>query len=201
MAAGEVRIIGGKWRGRKLRFDAEPGLRPTLARVRETLGNWLRPHWADARVLDLFAGTGALGLEALSLGAAHVTFVDRSKRSTARIRRHLETLDAPSNRVEASTRIECLRADRFLARCAAQSPAPCWDIIFLDPPFGGDQLLPILEQIRSGPCLAEGGFVYVETQRRGADALFETLTAWHVHRRSAAADVAFALLTRLQTNA
>ncbi|MEN9806994.1 MAG: hypothetical protein RL756_1514, partial [Pseudomonadota bacterium] len=79
MATNEVRIIGGKFRGRKLRFPDAPGLRPTLGRSRETLFNWLVGDIVDARCLDLFAGSGALGFEALSRGARRVTFVEQSR--------------------------------------------------------------------------------------------------------------------------
>ena len=83
MANNEVRIIGGQWKGRKLRFPARPELRPTLGRVRETLFNWLAPVVSDSSCLDLFAGSGALGFEALSRGAAEVTFVERDRKAAS----------------------------------------------------------------------------------------------------------------------
>jgi 16S rRNA (guanine966-N2)-methyltransferase len=89
-----LRIIGGQWRGRKLAFSPEQGLRPTTDRIRETLFNWLAPHIHGARCADLFAGSGALGLEALSRGAAHCDFVEPSASALDQIRKHLQSLDA-----------------------------------------------------------------------------------------------------------
>ena len=90
----QLRIIGGQWRGRKLTFTPAEGLRPTTDRVRETLFNWLAPFIFGARCADLFAGSGALGLEALSRGAAHCDFVDSAKAAGRQIAGHLETLGA-----------------------------------------------------------------------------------------------------------
>ena len=189
MAAGEVRIIGGKWRGRKLRFDAQPGLRPTLSRIRETLGNWLRAEWSEARCLDLFAGTGALGFEALSRGASCVTFVDRSARSTTRIKAHIQAFDAHTR-----ARVITARSERFLRR---EPDAAGWNLVFLDPPFDTNLLRPTLDTLRErDSLLAPEGFVYVETARRGAEQVFAELGDWEFHRQSEAADVAFALLQR-----
>ncbi|MBV8221698.1 MAG: 16S rRNA (guanine(966)-N(2))-methyltransferase RsmD, partial [Solirubrobacterales bacterium] len=95
-----MRIIGGAWRGRKLRFAAEAGIRPTPDRVRETLFNWLGPAIAGARCLDLFAGSGALGLEALSRGAAHVTFVEQDATAARELRSRLDEWRAPDAVVE-----------------------------------------------------------------------------------------------------
>ena len=89
----QLRIIGGEWRGRKLRFPDVPNLRPTPDRVRETIFNWLMPVIHGARCLDLFAGSGALGLEALSRGASYTTFVDSHKKATQALKSHLDLLD------------------------------------------------------------------------------------------------------------
>ena len=120
----QLRIIGGQWRGRKLAFTPEDGLRPTADRVRETLFNWLAADIHGARCLDLFAGSGALGLEALSRGAAHCDFVDHSSRACRQIETHLALL-------EAADRGHChpVGAEPFL-RGAQQA----YDIVFLDPP-------------------------------------------------------------------
>src|SRR5438128_11334310 len=99
-ADGELRIIGGEWRGRKLRFPALPGLRPSPDRVRETLFNWLAPEIYGARCLDLFAGSGALGLEALSRGAAFCQFVDSAALATQRIEQHLTLLSCRKGRIQ-----------------------------------------------------------------------------------------------------
>jgi 16S rRNA (guanine966-N2)-methyltransferase len=155
MASNEVRIIGGKWRGRKLVFLDQTDLRPTLGRVRETLFNWLRADVDGSRCLDLFAGSGALGFEALSRGAATVTFVDTSRRAARSIEDNARKLGA-----EGITVI-CSRADQVLRRGAEP-----WDIIFLDPPFSSGQLTDVLNLIRTTQTLAENGLIYLEAPRR-----------------------------------
>ncbi len=121
----QVRIIGGQWRGRKLSFDGGHDLRPTLGRTRETLFNWLRPRIRGARILDLFAGSGALGFEALSQGAAHATFVETNGRTIAALKTNAANLN-----IEERCTIIQTDALRFLQRMT--EPV---DIVFLDPPF------------------------------------------------------------------
>jgi 16S rRNA (guanine966-N2)-methyltransferase len=123
---GHVRIIGGAWRGRRIEFDAVEGLRPTPDRVRETLFNWLQPLIEGSRCLDLFCGTGALGLEALSRGAALVHFVDRSPQAIAALRNNMAALRAVG--AQPST------ADVF-AWLAKPAGTPRFDIAFVDPPY------------------------------------------------------------------
>ena len=146
-----LRIIGGRWRGRRLRFPATPGLRPTPDRVRETLFNWLAPTIRGARCLDLFAGSGSLGFEALSRGAAEVVFVERDPA----VARYLETLLAELAPGEGRV----LRADAggWLA-----GPPDAFDVVFLDPPFDVEVLPALLEQLVTGGWLAAGARVYVE---------------------------------------
>ncbi len=128
----ELRIIGGNWKGRKLRFQNTPDLRPTPAKVRETLFNWLRPSIHGASCLDLFAGSGILGLEALSQGAGDVTWVDRNRTACQAISAHLELLGAEPD----SSTVVTGSAARFLS-----GPARHWDIVFLDPPYTRQDLL------------------------------------------------------------
>jgi 16S rRNA (guanine966-N2)-methyltransferase len=123
-ATTSIRIIGGEWRGRRLPVAVAEGLRPTPDRIRETLFNWLAPRIEGARCVDLFAGTGALGLEALSRGAAHVQFVDRDRQTIASLRATLQTL-------EAGARATLVEADAL----HASLPTPAPDIVFIDPPF------------------------------------------------------------------
>src|SRR5512134_933490 len=120
----QLRIIGGRWRSRRLRFPPLPGLRPTPDRVRETLFNWLTPVIAGARCLDLFAGSGALGIEALSRGAAAVTFVERHPQAVRGLRANLAQLRAEGARVEQADALLWLR----------QAPQP-FTVVFLNPPF------------------------------------------------------------------
>jgi 16S rRNA (guanine966-N2)-methyltransferase len=179
---GQLRIIGGQWRGRKLQFNAEPGLRPTADRVRETLFNWLAPVIHGARCLDLFAGSGALGLEALSRGASHCDFVDASARASATIAQHLDTLQAT-----ARGRAHTLTAEHFLPACHAG-----FDIVFLDPPFGAALAAPAMQTLSQNNLLNPGGFVYLET---GADEEAIALPEnWHTHRDKTAGGVRYQLL-------
>jgi 16S rRNA (guanine966-N2)-methyltransferase len=167
----EVRIIGGQWKGRKLKFPTRPELRPTLGRVRETLFNWLVADIHGARCLDLFAGSGALGFEALSRGAAEVTFVDQDRKAAEALERNLASLGG-SGRVSRSLAAEFLRASA--ARGAT------YDVIFVDPPFESDFQALQIEQLLE-LHLAEGGLVYLERPRRTpmpcADRLVKQATA------------------------
>ena len=151
-----LRIIGGSWRGRKLRFPAAPLIRPTPDRVRETLFNWLAGRIAGARCLDLFAGSGALGLEALSRGAAEVTFVERDAQAVHALRALLQEWGAPAAQV--------VRADAL--RFLAGTPRP-FDLVFLDPPFGAP-LLAAAASALTGGWLAAEALVYVECAARAA---------------------------------
>ncbi len=145
-----VRIIGGKWKGRKLDI-ASPDIRSTPARARVTLFNWLAAELPGARVLDLFAGTGVLGFEALSRGAAHATLIDRDPAAARLLARHRDLLGA-----EAVVK----RADavRWLSRPAADQR---WDVVFLDPPFGSPLLTLALAEVANR--LTATGVVYVES--------------------------------------
>jgi len=129
--AHHVRIIGGKWKGRKLRFIGGSELRPTLGRVRETLFNWLRPEIDQLRCLDAFAGSGILGFEALSQGAADITLVEHNPRT-------VQTLKANINALDIADRARVVRSDirQFLRKI--DTP---FDLIFLDPPFAQPNLL------------------------------------------------------------
>lgn len=123
----ELRIIAGEWRGRKLRFPAETSIRPTPDRVRETLFNWIGPGIRGLRALDLFAGSGALGLEALSRGAASATFVERDRGALTALRGNIAALDVGDRATVIATDVA-----RFLAH---PPPGPAWRWVFLDPPY------------------------------------------------------------------
>ena len=149
-AANEVRIIGGQWKRYKLPVADKPGLRPTPDRVRETLFNWLGQELDGWRVLDAFAGSGALGFEAASRGAAEVLLLERDAALA-------KSLQASAVRLKASTmKIECADALAWMAR---SSPAR-FELILLDPPFGQDLFLPALKA--AAPLLVAGGLVYLE---------------------------------------
>ena len=143
---GQLRIIGGEWRGRKLLFPAADGLRPTPDRVRETLFNWLAAHVRDARCLDLFAGSGALGLEALSRGAAHCDFVEQGQHSADTIERHLHTLACDRGKVWRADARQWLKAERGGRRAA--STTSC----FLTPLSTRAWSPPPASSLRDGNC-------------------------------------------------
>jgi 16S rRNA (guanine966-N2)-methyltransferase len=166
-AARVLRIIGGTWRGRKLRFPQGPDIRPTPDRVRETLFNWLGARVPGARCLDLFAGSGALGLEALSRGAAHVTFIESDPRAARELTAHLAEWGA------AGARVECQDALTFLR--GAGSP---FDIAFLDPPFASGLIGSAAELLAAHGWLHEAARVYVECPASaGAPALAASFAA------------------------
>jgi len=166
---GMLRIIGGQWRGRKLAFPDEPGLRPTGDRLRETLFNWLAADIIDARCADICAGSGALGLEALSRGAASCSFVDTSAAAIRQIGKHLDTL-------QAQDRGNCrqIKAEDYLR---GTSPGSI-DILFVDPPFDAGLHAPLLDLIQSSKVVVAGGLVYIESARRQHVALPKEWDLW-----------------------
>ena len=186
MAANEVRIIGGNWKGRKLRFPDAQDLRPTLGRVRETLFNWLMGRIEGSRCLDLFAGSGALGFEALSRGAAQATLVESNRRAAQALRDNARALGASAGQCE----IVCMPATRFL-----RQPRVPWEIIFLDPPFQDTVLDSTLELIRNGRLLAPAGVIYFEIPRRTR----ATFDGWVLAKEGTAGDTRFGLLTQQVT--
>lgn len=151
----EVRIIAGQWRGRHLNFPAVAGLRPTPGVVRETLFNWLRAEVVGSRCLDLFAGSGALGFEAASRGAARVIEVEANPKVAQALKRNIAMLEA--------LQMEVITADveRFLRR----SPEAPFDQVFLDPPFGEGWVGPCCEALELGNWLTPGARIYVEAER------------------------------------
>ena len=150
-----VRIIGGVWRGRRVAFANIPGLRPTPDRVRETLFNWLQHVIAGARCLDLFAGSGALGLEALSRGAKEVVFVEQAVAASRTLQEQLVRLGGGSK-----GRVVEMGAARYL-----RSPAQAFDIVFLDPPFGRGALAEYVPMLDAGEWLKPGAMVYLENEK------------------------------------
>ena len=153
--AGFVRIIGGDWRGRKIPVADVEGLRPSGDRGRETLFNWLQGKVHGARCADLFAGTGVLGLEAASRGAAEVTLIERSRKASESLRATVEMLDVGHVSVIEADAIE------WLQRQAPQS----LDIVFIDPPFDTNLAVSALEILRDQNCLASEALVYLEQPR------------------------------------
>lgn len=177
---GRFRIIAGQWRGRRFAIPDEGDVRPTPDRVRESVFNWLAPVIAGARCLDLYAGSGALGLEALSRGAARAVFVDRSPVALRQIEANLAILK--------STCGETVRMDvmRYL-----EGPATSFDIVFLDPPYRQGQLAPAMARLVEGHWLAEGASVYLEHEAEIEPPLLPD--GWGLVRSAAAGRVRYHL--------
>jgi 16S rRNA (guanine966-N2)-methyltransferase len=178
-----LRIIGGAWRGRRLRFPEAEAIRPTPDRVRETLFNWIGQRAIDARGLDLFAGSGALGLELLSRGASNVVFVEREPIAARELRKLLTTWGAQNAQVEQADALRWLRG----------APRP-FNIVFLDPPFDSGLLGEVAKQLETGGWLAPHALIYMECPAREAlPALPET---WKLLKSKSAGEVGYHLLER-----
>lgn len=179
---GAVRIIGGRWRGSKLPVASSEGLRPTSDRVRETLFNWLQPMLSGARVLDLFAGTGALGLEALSRGAREVLLVEREPLLA-------ESLRQTCLRLQAGGSASVLRADALeLLRTPMHGR---FDLVFLDPPFDADAWAVAIGRLE--PWLSPDAWLHLESR---AASPFLPGGDWQLHREVATRDAHHGLYRR-----
>ena len=178
-----LRIIGGEWRGRKIRFPPVTAIRPTPDRVRETLFNWLQGVTPGSRCLDLYAGSGALGLEALSRGAREVVFVDVEPA----VKRHLEEM----LKLLSCDRGQVVQADAlgFLAR-----PGEPFDVIFLDPPFAEPVIPEVCRRIEAGGWLRQGGLVYIESPAAAGEP--ELPAAWSLLKAKTAGEVGYHLARR-----
>lgn len=182
--AGAVRIVGGFWRGTRLAVGDVDGLRPSADRVRETLFNWLMPALPGARVLDLFAGSGALGLESLSRGAAAATLVERD----AGLVRALREV---TGRLEGGQAAEIVQADALAWLPRAASEARRYDIAFVDPPFGGNLWSAAIAGIE--PLMADDAWVYVEAP---LNASIDMPAGWRLNREGSTREVAYRLWRR-----
>lgn len=177
-SGGRIRIIGGNWRGSRLAVPVVDGLRPTPDRVRETLFNWLQPDVTGADCLDLFAGSGALGFEAASRGARHVTLVERDAAQARLLAQQADTLGAENIDTVAAEALAWLR----------QSTAR-FDIIFIDPPYDSDLAAAALTIIASRAMLRTGGLVYVELGKQQTPP-----AGWRLHKQTRAGQVQACLL-------
>ena len=182
-ATGQIRIIGGQWRGRKLPVPDSPGLRPTTDRVRETLFNWLAPSMVDARCLDCFAGSGALGLEALSRYAASATLLEMERSVAQQLQQNLATLKAANGKVVTGNTLAYL----------AQSGTP-HNIVFVDPPFRKGMLEETLTLLENNGWLANDALIYVESEVENG--LPPVPASWSLHREKVAGQVAYRLYQR-----
>lgn len=180
--AHTLRLIGGQWRSRRIAIEAAADLRPTPDRIRETLFNWLAPRIAGARCLDLFAGTGALGLEALSRGAAHVTFVDNKAANVQALQRALVALECDD--------ADVLQAD---ALACANHLQTSYDVVFVDPPFAAALHRQALAAIK--PIIQPYARIYLEYPATQAETLVEDLPSdWQLLRKKQAGRVGYCLV-------
>ena len=184
--------MGGSLRGRKLGFPDIPGLRPTPNRVRETLFNWLAPHISGMRALDLFAGSGALGIEAISRGATSAVLVESNPAAAKKLRESVIRLGLRHARVEGAD------AMAYLKRAMSPGGEGPFDLIFLDPPFDAGLQEPALKLISRSGALAPGGFCYMEIPSRTAPAPLPD--GWTLHRSGTAGEVGYHLLHVPQSN-
>ncbi|RLM26693.1 16S rRNA (guanine(966)-N(2))-methyltransferase RsmD [Brenneria alni] len=182
-AAGQIRIIGGQWRGRKLPVPDSPGLRPTTDRVRETLFNWLAPVIQQSRCLDCFAGSGALGLEALSRYAAYATLLEMERAVAQQLTQNLTLLRAENAQVVNTDTLRWL----------AQAGEP-FDVVFVDPPFRKDLLNNSLSLLEQQGWLAPEAWIYVETEAENTQLAIPG--NWRLHREKMAGQVAYRLYVR-----
>lgn len=181
--SGQIRIIGGQWRGRKLPVPDSPGLRPTTDRVRETLFNWLAPDIQQARCLDCFAGSGALGLEALSRYAGSATLLELEKPVARQLAQNLQTLKADNAQVIQTNTLSWL----------AQQGEP-YQVVFIDPPFRKGLLAQTLQLLESNGWLADEALVYVESEVENGTP--PVPANWFLHREKIAGQVAYRLYRR-----
>jgi len=183
---GRLRIIGGRWRGRRLPVAHQPGLRPTPDRVRETLFNWLAPCIAGSRCLDCFAGSGALGLEAASRGAAEVVMIERSRPLVRVLEANVADL-AGADQNEGLIQVIHADALDWLARTAPVA----FDICFLDPPFAAGLLGDATGLLATRAWLTPSALVYLEAAR--ADGFSSLPPGWTLRRDKNAGQVRYAL--------
>ena len=185
---GFVRIIGGEWRGRRLPVVDLPGLRPSGDRARETLFNWLQPFIRGARCADLFAGTGVLGLEAFSRGAAEVTLVENTPLAVQALRAALVKLEVPG----AKAGVHLAETDALKWLQTRESLT--LDIVFIDPPFSSRLETQAMTLLVDRNLVSEGGLVYIETSRNTPP--FHPGLGWEILKDQSIGEVRMLLLKK-----
>ena len=189
---GFVRIIGGEWRGRRLPVVDLPGLRPSGDRVRETLFNWLQPSIRGARCADLFAGTGVLGLEDYSRGAAEVTLVENMPLAVQALRAALVKLETPGPK--AGVHLAETDALKWLKSCEPDS----LDIVFMDPPFGSRLEAQAMSLLVGLDLVSGGGLVYIETARNAP--MCHPGLGWEIAKEKTLGQVRMLLLKKFEAH-
>ena len=187
MNSGSCRIIGGKWRGRKITFDDAEGLRPTTDRIRETVFNWLQSCIYQSVCLDVFAGSGVLGFEALSRGADKVVFIEKNKKTVNRLKDNISTLNASGASVFHQDALIWLRSTQ---QQQEQQVKQKFNLVFLDPPFHSDLLVKASALLVSSGCLTEDAIIYVE---HNVDANIVIPENWFCLKEKKAGQVAYKL--------
>ena len=188
MKSGSCRIIGGRWRGRKIKFDDAEGLRPTTDRIRETVFNWLQPYIHQSRCLDVFAGSGVLGFEALSRGAQEVVFIEQNSKTVKSLEQNISMLDADNVRIFHQDALSWLQSAKSDHR---------FDLVFLDPPFHAELLAKACAVLNSSGCLAEDAIIYVE---HNIDTDIELPENWSALKEKKAGQVAYKLFEHRAVN-
>ncbi len=181
---GRLRIVAGKWRSRLLDIADVPGLRPTSERIRETLFNWLVPKIHGSRCLDLFAGTGALGLEALSRGARNAVFVEKSAMAVKTLRKNCQALAAEGALIRQTDALDYLRE-------TLEGP---FDLVFLDPPFGADLNEELCRLLEERNLISSDAQVYIEQDRSKPEPALPS--TWRVKKNETAGNVRYMLVQR-----
>ncbi|MCW8329523.1 16S rRNA (guanine(966)-N(2))-methyltransferase RsmD [Photobacterium sp. SDRW27] len=180
---GFVRIISGRWRGRKLPVHDVEGLRPTTDRVKETVFNWLAPDIHEAKCLDLFTGSGSLSFEALSRGAHSVTMLELDKKAADQLEKNRLTVGADNAKIHQTDSLAFL----------SQSGTP-HDIVFIDPPFRKNLLQEVITLLETNGWLAPHAIIYIEAEKELGDP--DTPAHWHLHKEKTAGQVCYRLFER-----
>jgi 16S rRNA (guanine966-N2)-methyltransferase len=178
---GSVRLISGKYRGRKLPVILAKGLRPTTDRVKETVFSWLMPYMHNSRCLDCFAGSGSLGFEALSRGANEVTLLELNRQAAEQLKKNKALLKADNLTIHRTDSLEFL-----------QNPITCFDIVFIDPPFNKELVDQAISRLNDG-WLADNAIIYIEMEQNGQ---FNIPKNWSLLKEKTAGQVAYRLFEK-----
>ncbi len=181
--SGSVRIISGRWRGRKLPVHDVEGLRPTTDRVKETVFNWLAPDIPQSRCLDLFTGSGGLAFEALSRGAEHVTLCELDKKAAQQLQTNIQSLGANNAQLLNVDSVQWL-----------DTPATPFDLVFIDPPFRKDLLDNVIHKLEHNGWLTPNAIIYIEAEKELG--VITTPAHWRLHREKTAGQVSYRLFIR-----
>ena len=184
----DLRLIAGKWRSRKITFLATEGLRPSPSRIRETLFNWLGSDINESHCLDLFAGSGALGFEALSRGAASVTMVEMNQQVVRELLKNSENLFSGNS----SEQLQILNQDATDLNSLTKRCHQSFDIVFCDPPFNHNFMQALLMKLHQSELLSDDAVIYVETEKSLTH--LELPETWHITKEKLAGDVCYRLI-------